>query len=140
MKTINKEIKLRRERLGISQAQLAERVGVAWQAVQQWENGKTSPARKRETQIARALECQVSDLHGIARPYYDRTQPEPTLTAQDSQQPHLLKFGAWPFARIEYSRFTQLIDEDRAYVEGRVMAAIEECEIRRGMQRKTNIL
>lgn len=55
MPTIHKRIKDLREKLGLSMEQLAERVAVSWQTVQQWENGKTAPKRARLEAVARAL-------------------------------------------------------------------------------------
>ena len=39
-------LKTRREELEISQQDVADKIGVSRQAVQQWEDGKTSPGRK----------------------------------------------------------------------------------------------
>lgn len=55
MPTIHKRIKDLREKLGLSMEQLAERVPVSWQTVQQWENGKTAPKRARLEAVAKAL-------------------------------------------------------------------------------------
>ena len=55
MPSIHKRIKDLREKLGLSMEQLAERVPVSWQTVQQWENGKTAPKRARLEAVAKAL-------------------------------------------------------------------------------------
>lgn len=55
MPTIHKRIKDLREKLELSMEQLAERVSVSWQTVQQWENGKTAPKRARLEALAKAL-------------------------------------------------------------------------------------
>ncbi|PND34554.1 peptidase S24 [Achromobacter pulmonis] len=55
MSTIHKRIKDLREKLGLSMEQLADRVRVSWQTVQQWENGKTAPKRARLEAVAKAL-------------------------------------------------------------------------------------
>ncbi len=55
--TVGDRIKRARERLGLNQSELARRVGVRPQAVQQWENGSNFPAdRDRYEQIAKVLE------------------------------------------------------------------------------------
>lgn len=54
-------IKSQRLKLGLSQAELAERVGVDQTAVSQWENG-IGPKRSRLAEVAKALECSVEDL------------------------------------------------------------------------------
>ena len=48
MGSIHKRIKEGRERKGLSMEQLAEIIGVSWQTIQQWENGKTLPDVNRE--------------------------------------------------------------------------------------------
>lgn len=53
--TIHRRIKELRENLGLSMEALATIVGVTWQTVQQWENGKTAPSRKRIPEVAGAL-------------------------------------------------------------------------------------
>ena len=53
--TIGARIKEARERLGISQAKLADAAGVTQPTVWEWENGVSSPQRSRVTTIANAL-------------------------------------------------------------------------------------
>lgn len=55
MSDIHARIKQLREGLGLSMEMLAEKVGVSWQTVQQWENGKTAPKRKRLDDVAEVL-------------------------------------------------------------------------------------
>lgn len=56
-------IKARREELGLTEQQLADRVGVSRGSVQHWErkNG-TAPSRKRQAQVAEALGISVAEL------------------------------------------------------------------------------
>lgn len=65
MESIHARIRLRREALRLTQAQLAERLGVSYQTIQQWEtepdpsNPKvlsTAPKRSRLVEVAKALE------------------------------------------------------------------------------------
>lgn len=68
--SIHEEIKRRREVKGWSHERLAAEVSelqglkkpLAWQTVQQWENGKSAPTRKRLPYVARALGCTPEDL------------------------------------------------------------------------------
>jgi len=46
----------------MSMEQLADAIGVSWQTVQQWENGKTAPKRKRLEDVAEALQTSVDFL------------------------------------------------------------------------------
>lgn len=41
---------------------LADAIGVSWQTIQQWENGKTAPKRKRLEDVAEALKTTVDYL------------------------------------------------------------------------------
>jgi phage repressor protein C with HTH and peptisase S24 domain len=59
---IHARIKAAREKKGLSMEQLGDIVGVAWQTVQQWENGKTAPKRKRLDNVAAALDTTVEQL------------------------------------------------------------------------------
>lgn len=53
-------IKSRRVHLGLTQEQLADSVGVTYQAVQQWESGKSNPKGKRLHALSDALRCTKS--------------------------------------------------------------------------------
>jgi transcriptional regulator with XRE-family HTH domain len=74
--SIHEEIKRRREARGWSHHQLAAEVSrleggtktLAWQTVQQWENGSTAPKRTRMAHVAAALGCTVEELMGGTRP------------------------------------------------------------------------
>jgi DNA-binding XRE family transcriptional regulator len=63
--TLGALIRERRTSLGLSQEQLAERVGVTRQSVQQWESGQTGPKRKLIEKVAWALELSVSALNPL---------------------------------------------------------------------------
>lgn len=54
-------IKSRRLELGLTQSELATRLGVDQTAVCQWENG-VGPKRSRLPEVANALECSVAEL------------------------------------------------------------------------------
>lgn len=56
-------IRARREALGISQAELARRVGVVKMSVSQWERGETMPTADKLPTIAAVLECEVVELY-----------------------------------------------------------------------------
>lgn len=62
MKTIHQKIKQLRIDKGLSMEELAAIIGVTWQTVQQWENGKTAPSRKRLEKVAEALGVTIFDL------------------------------------------------------------------------------
>lgn len=62
MKNIPERIAEAREALGISQSELARRLGVTPQAVQSWEAGKATPRPQRLAEIAIALGVDVARL------------------------------------------------------------------------------
>ncbi len=52
-----------RERLGLTRAQLARRVGTAWEVVAQWETGECQPRPRTISAIAAAVGMTTSDLY-----------------------------------------------------------------------------
>ena len=60
-------IKARRKALGISQAQLAERIGVNTSAVGMWELGERKPRHEKIPKLAEALGCTIGNLYGEVR-------------------------------------------------------------------------
>mgnify|MGYP001798850284 CR=1 FL=1 len=60
---IAKIIRDGREKLNLTQSQLAELVGVSPQAVQQWESGATQPRGKRLNKIAEVLKLPPEQMH-----------------------------------------------------------------------------
>ena len=63
MSEINDEISMRiksmRKRLGLSQEELAQRLGVSFTSVNRWENGQTKPSKLAKRQIDRL--CKESE-------------------------------------------------------------------------------
>lgn len=55
-------IRSRRKELGLTQEQLAEKIGVGHQALSRIENGSMAPKMDRLPALAYALQCTVSDL------------------------------------------------------------------------------
>ena len=55
-------IKQRRKSRGMSQAQLSQAVGVAFQQVQKYETGANRVSASRLWFVARALHCEIADL------------------------------------------------------------------------------
>ena len=49
-----------------------------------------------------------------------KTSADYVLTGQDPD--------SWPFDRVPLERFTSLMTDDKSYVQGRLLSAIEECE------------
>ena len=72
--SIHEAIKTRRLELGWSHERLAEEVSkleqlpkpLAWQTVQQWENGKSAPQRTRLPYVAKAMNLSLNELQALA--------------------------------------------------------------------------
>lgn len=47
---------------GLTQAQLAEKIGTHQQNIARWENGTRNPGSKSLLLLAKALECSLDDL------------------------------------------------------------------------------
>lgn len=56
------KIKLLRQRKGMTQKELAEKLRVSQQNVSRWETGEVIPRIDKLKLIAEALECSVNDL------------------------------------------------------------------------------
>ena len=55
-------LKERRSELGLTQAELAEKVGVTRKTVNTVENGVFTPSTTLALKLARALDCRVEDI------------------------------------------------------------------------------
>jgi transcriptional regulator with XRE-family HTH domain len=55
-------IKKMRTKSGLTQKQLADRLGVKQQNVSDWERGERSPSAKNLKKLAEILNCQIDDL------------------------------------------------------------------------------
>ncbi|WP_164851154.1 LexA family transcriptional regulator [Larkinella soli] len=62
MTVFAQKIKEYRKKHGLTQFQLAERLGIKGQSVQQWESGRTYPRGSRLSALADLLELKMSDL------------------------------------------------------------------------------
>ena len=86
MSTIHERIKaLRKKQPGLSIERLADILGVSWQTVQQWENGKSAPQRKRVQAVADALDTTVDYLltgaHGAESQFIPDLEAHPGAVA-----------------------------------------------------------
>ena len=62
MEVIKLTIKERRRELGLTQRELAERMGVDQSSVANWETGATGPHRNKLVRLAKVLGCSVEEL------------------------------------------------------------------------------
>ena len=59
MGLFDRTLRVRREELGLGQAELAQRVGVTQQTISRWENGEVVPPPKRLAKVALALDLDL---------------------------------------------------------------------------------
>ncbi len=64
MKRVGKNIKASRAKKNMTQLELADIVGVSYQAVSNWERGKTMPDITKIPDIAKALDTEIEDILG----------------------------------------------------------------------------
>lgn len=60
--SIHQRIKALRLERKMSQQDVGDAIGVSWQTVQQWENGKTAPNRTRQEKVAQLFNVSISYL------------------------------------------------------------------------------
>jgi transcriptional regulator with XRE-family HTH domain len=65
---IGERIRSRRASLGMSQAELADRIGMSFQQVQKYERGANRIASSILVRVANALDCAPGDLLGGKKP------------------------------------------------------------------------
>lgn len=108
---LGSRVKAEREALGLTQTQLAERVGdgLSQQAVDRLEK-RDSATSQWVVGIADAL--QVS-LRWLISGKGDKAASD------------------WPFHRVSRSRWDACNSDDRAYVQGAISRALDECEAQR---------
>lgn len=62
------DIKRLREQAGLSQAELAERVGVKTRTLGSWERGEREPDLMTAWMLADAMDCTIDELAGRPKP------------------------------------------------------------------------
>ena len=81
METIGKRIMINRKKLGLTQEQLAEKLGITAQAVSKWENDQSCPDISVLTQLADIFDTTVDSLLGRQNPAVRTAQ---IITESDS--------------------------------------------------------
>ncbi len=75
MNTMGERIKYHRKRLGLTQEQLAERLGVSPQAVSKWENNLSCPDISLLPELAEVLGISVDELLGKGTTTVEKKEP-----------------------------------------------------------------
>jgi DNA-binding Xre family transcriptional regulator len=65
-KKIGSVIRMRRLKLGLTQADLGNALGVTFQQIQKYENGTNAVASTRISDLCQALEITPNDLFGVS--------------------------------------------------------------------------
>lgn len=65
---IQSRIKTYREKRGLTQSQLADRLGICQSAVAKWETGGFTPSTANLLALAEALGCSIDALYGREPP------------------------------------------------------------------------
>lgn len=75
-------IKSLRKKKGLSQAQIALKLGITQGAVSQWENGLTEPAVDQLIALAKIFDVTLYDLKGVDEP---TTKKEPAVAGRPDE-------------------------------------------------------
>ena len=78
MEILGREIKTRRQDLGLGQGDLADRLGVTQQTISRWESGVVVPPPKRLAALADVLELKLHRLLSLGG-YFPQDSPEPSI-------------------------------------------------------------
>jgi len=84
--TLSEKVIYYRKRAGLSQEQLAEKLGVSRQAVSKWETGEASPDVNKLRALAEALGVTADELLSPEEPPQSKQQ-EPASAAQEETYP-----------------------------------------------------
>lgn len=113
--SIHRRIREGRERLGMTEQQFADAVGVTRGAVQQWEKEDgTAPARKRQGRVAKLIGLSIAELMGQSEePHHPPALPtgDGRPTKSTTQSP----FPPYPTNTAAPSLSDRALDLAKAY-------------------------
>ena len=92
---LGRNVRARRNAAGLTQAELAHRLGGADATVSRLERGKFSPSQAMVEGLAKALSCKVSDLYSVT------TEPTVKPAVRPSQAKLLTLTGKMSDAEID---------------------------------------
>lgn len=103
MGKLNEKLRELRERLGLSQDQLAKRLGVSQQAVANWEAGLSAPLRRRREDLASALGVSLAELMGQTSTHVIALHPDDPLPEGSVPiKVHKVRFAAGDGHQVTY--------------------------------------
>lgn len=103
MPTLGQAIAADRARLGLSQQELAQRIGVSQQAVAKWEAGAATPRGKRLQQLAGAFGKSSQTNVAVAGKFHTPATPEVPMTPEQMQAIQTLAQAAQQLAQAAQS-------------------------------------
>lgn len=95
--TLGKRIAYHRKRLGMTQEQLAQRVGVSAQAVSKWENNLSCPDITILPELASIFGISVDELLGRTPPKEERVHEAEVIKPEEKE--HILDYTIGSAAR-----------------------------------------
>ena len=120
MRNISSVLKAKRKELGLTLAQIAEKIGVTEATVQRWESGNIKSLRhERIAKLADILGVTPAVLMGWDEPTAP-TLPSPTITEDTVTFPVITSVAAhYDGVSIDESAAGEKIEVPRAYLKGR---------------------
>ena len=112
---VGKRVRMRRLQLSMSQSELAEQLGVAFQQVQKYETGANRISCSKLTEMAEALDCPITFF------FSDENEHHTEMNLADNLNPAYMKDGLrliTAFGQIEKKKRKKLL----ALIEGMVPA------------------
>ena len=67
-------VRTARNRLGLTQEQIAARLGVTFASVNRWENGRVTPSRLALRQIENLVRSMAAEGQDLAQDYFDQDE------------------------------------------------------------------
>ena len=104
---VGKRVKLRRLQRAMSQSELAEQLGMAFQQVQKYETGANRISCSKLTEIADALDCPITFF------FSDENEPGTEMKLADNLDPAHIKDGLrliTAFGLIEKTKRKKVVD------------------------------
>ena len=140
--TTGQQIKAARIRAGMTQQELADKLGISFVGISQWENGKRNPKKETLDRIAKALGTSRKELEVEDWGEYDKTidtakiadevQIAAMIEKRYGKDAVRLLAHSENFDPQEWERLSDLIEnyakldhEDRLFCLGRIMQLVE---------------
>lgn len=114
---IGRRMKIRREELGLSLAEVGSRIGTSASAVQRWENGYTPSLKTTKLQqIAKALQTDVEYLLDVQKEYTPlsdlQKSPDPAMGESfiEMKDDSMINARIWPGDKVYLVRCEEIED------------------------------